>query len=93
MAVFVKDPDSRVDYTMDWGVAYLGDQHIVSSNWAVSPQSADAPVIEGSSHDGRKTAVTLSGGAIGKVYDITNRVMLGNAERVERSISIQVEQQ
>lgn len=92
MTVFVKDPDARVDYSMDWGASYLGDQLIETSSWSVTPQGDTAPVVEASSHDGRKTAVSISGGLVGKIYDLTNRIILSNSEKIERSISIHVEQ-
>ncbi|MEZ5708996.1 MAG: hypothetical protein R3E02_06370 [Blastomonas sp.] len=92
MTVYVKDPGARVDYMIDWGAAYLGDHYIVQSVWSAAPDDDGSPLVDASSHDGRRTAVTLSGGAPGRTYDITNRVTLSNGEVAERSLTINVEQ-
>lgn len=92
MSLFVKDPDSRIDYRVDWGADYLGANLIAASQWQIAPQEAGGLTIAGSGHDGLSSLVTLTGGRSGQSYALTNRVTLTNGEIDERSIAIRVEQ-
>lgn len=92
MSLFVKDPQSRIDYRIDWGAAYLGTNLIVASIWEVSPDADGGVAVAGSSHDGRSAVVTLVGGHTGASYALINRVTLSNGEIDERSVAIRVEQ-
>ena len=92
MSLFVKDPDSRIDYRVDWGAAYLGANLIAASQWQIHPAEPDGLAIAATGHDGLGTLVTLTGGRDGASYALTNRVTLTNGEIDERSIAIRVEQ-
>ncbi len=92
MSLFVKDPDSRVDYRVDWGAAHLGVNLIVASSWTVSPAHDGGLAVTASGHDGRSTVATLTGGQTGGSYGLTNRVTLSNGEIDERSMAVRVEQ-
>lgn len=92
MSLFVKDPDSRIDYRVDWGAAYLGVNQIVASSWAVTPSHEAGLAVAASGHDGRSAMATLTGGRTGASYALTNRVTLSNGETDERSIAVRVEQ-
>lgn len=91
MSLFLKDPDSRIDHSIDWGAAYLGINLIVASNWTVAPDMDGGIAIAAFGHDGRTTLVTLTGGVAGQSYVLTNRVTLSNGEIDERSLAIRVE--
>lgn len=92
MSLFVKDPDSRIDYCVDWGAAFLGTQLIVTSNWTVSPEQEGGLSVAASAHDGRKATVTLTGWRPGASYALVNRITLSNGEVDERSVAVRVEQ-
>lgn len=92
MSLFVKDPDSRIDYRVDWGAAYLGDALITASTWSVSPEQAGGLAVAATSHDGRSASATLTGGVAGATYALVNRVTLSNGEIDERSVAVRVEQ-
>lgn len=92
MSLFVKDPDSRIDYRVDWGAAYLGANLVVASLWTVSPVHAGGLSVIADGHDGLSATVTLSGGRAGASYALTNRVTLSNGEIDERSVAVRVEQ-
>ncbi|ESZ85960.1 MAG: hypothetical protein Q27BB25_16635 [Blastomonas sp. CACIA14H2] len=91
MSLFVKDPDSRIDYRVDWGAAYLGINLIVASGWSVAPDAPGGLAVITDSHDGRSATVTIAGGQVGAIYALTNRVTLSNGEIDERSVSVRVE--
>ncbi len=92
MSLFVKDPDSRIDYRIDWGAAYLGDTLIVASSWSVSPVRDGGLAVVATSQDGRSASATLTGGVVGASYALINRVTLSNGEIDERSVAVRVEQ-
>jgi hypothetical protein len=91
MALAIKDPGARIDYAIDWSVDYLDAQHIVASSWAVTPVEADGVGVDAASHSLLRTAVQVSGGRAGRVYQLTNRVELSDGQRDERSIAVRVD--
>lgn len=91
MSYYLKDPQSRVDYALDW-VAYLGAQTIAGSQWAVAPVEPGGLAVLEPRADGSRTAATLTGGVVGHVYSVSNRVTLSDGSIDERSICLRVEQ-
>lgn len=92
MTVYTKDPQGQITYAIDWAAQYLGVHLIASSTWAVQPDEPGGIVAETSSHDTRRTSVTLSGGIGGKTYAVTNTITLTSGEVDQRSLSLRVEQ-
>jgi hypothetical protein len=90
MSFYLKDPQSRVDYAIDWS-GYLDGQTIATSEWAVTPQEAGGIAIEESSFDLTRSAARLSGGVAGHIYGVTNRVTFSDGSIDERSIALRVE--
>jgi hypothetical protein len=91
MSLYLKDPQARIDYAIDWSAAYLDGQAVAQSIWTVSPNEAGAISVAASSFDAQHTAVTLTGGLPGCLYRITNRITLTDGQIDERSISLRVE--
>jgi hypothetical protein len=91
MTLYVKDPQARIDYAIDWSAAYLDGQAIAQSIWTISPAEADAISVAASTFDAQQTSATLTGGLPGRIYRITNRVTLTDGQIDERSISLRVE--
>lgn len=91
MSFYLKDPQSRVDYAIDWS-GYLDGKVIAASAWSVIPDEADGIAIEETGFDFTRSAATLSGGAPGRVYSVANRVTLSDGRSDERSITLRVEQ-
>ncbi len=90
MSFYLKDPNSRIDYTVDWR-GYLDGQIVAASAWSVSPDEAGGVAIEAESFDLERAAVTLSGGVAGQVYAVANRVTLSDESVDERTLTIRVE--
>ena len=91
MAFYLKDPQSRVDYAIDWG-GYLDGQGIAASAWAVAPAEDGGIAVDAASFDLQRAAATLTGGKAGHVYSVTNRVTLTDGRIDERSILLRVEE-
>lgn len=92
MSFYLKDPQSRVDYAIDWGAGYLDGQTIAASSWAVAPAEPNGVAVDGSSFDLLRTAATLTGGMAGHVYSVRNRVILSDGRVDDRSITLRVEE-
>ncbi len=88
----IKDPDSRVDYAFDWGATYLDAQILVASSWSVTPDEPGGIIVAGSAHDTQRSSVTLTGGATGRSYRVTNHVTLSDGQVDDRSVILRVEQ-
>jgi len=91
MSYYLKDPQSRVDYAIDWA-PYLEGRTIAGSVWSVDPNEAGGIAIDGASFTATRTAATLTGGRVGHVYGIANHVTLSDGRREDRSIVLRVEQ-
>jgi hypothetical protein len=87
--MFLKDPDSTLDYRVDWAGALTGAQTIVSSRWAVEP--AGVLMVVGQAVEPQAAVVRLSGGLAGHVYRVGNRVTLSDGTVDERSLVLRVE--
>ena len=89
-AIFTKDPDAIMDYSVDWSDWLNAGDHINSSTWitasgiTASGSSVDAP--------GRITTVRLQGGTVNGQYRVTNRITTNNGLQTDRSIYIVVEE-
>ncbi|MEY4270439.1 MAG: hypothetical protein RLZZ58_1655 [Pseudomonadota bacterium] len=92
MSLVLKDPGAAIDYQFDWGSYYLSGQAILASEWAVDPAAVDGLATANASHDALVSRATISGGRIGQVYRLTNRVSLTDGQIDERTITIRVEQ-
>lgn len=90
MSFYLKDPQSRVDYAIDWS-GYLDGQMIAESIWSVSPVEDEGISIDQSSFDLNRSAARLSGGRPGHIYSVGNRVTLTDGSVDERSITLRVE--
>ena len=91
MALAVKDPDARIDYGIDWGADYVAGQSIAASSWRVVPIEVGGLAVESASHDLLRTAVRVSGGRRGQVYQLTNHVLLSDGQSEDRSIAIRID--
>lgn len=89
MSIFVKDPGSVIEHAVDWDAGYLAGRSITQSTWTVLPAGltlSDPHTAEG------RTVITLSGGSVGLVYRVSNRVTLSDGSSDERTLVVRVEE-
>ena len=91
MALVLKDPESALDYSVDWGVRYLSDDVLSESSWSVVPVENGGLTIDGSRFDQASATVNVSGGQAGKVYRLLNQVVTSQGLHDSRSILVRVE--
>lgn len=85
-AVFTKDPQAGLDYSIDWS-DWLSNDTIVTSTWTVPTGITKVT-------DTKTTTVTtvwLSGGTVGQAYDVMNEITTTAGRKDDRTIRIRVE--
>ena len=91
MSFYLKDPEARLDYAIDWTL-YFDGQTIAASLWGVAPVEAGGLAIDEASFTTGRTAARLSGGVAGHSYSVSNLVTLSDGSRDTRSIILRVEE-
>lgn len=81
-----KDPNEKLDYTINWSAALVGTDTIVSSEWDIP----SGIVGSQQDHDDTKTIIWLSGGNIGEKYSISNKITTRDGRIMERSILLKI---
>ena len=85
----IKDPQSVLDYAVDWSSWLASGDTITSSSWSVSgPDSA--LVIDTDTNDDSSATVWLSGGSIALTYKVVNRVVTDQGRTDDRTIEIEI---
>lgn len=91
MTLLLKDPAAVLDYSIDWGAEYLGDDLIATSEWSAVPAESGGVTIAGSDFDAKTSTVKAAGGINGHVYRLVNVVTTGSGRSDSRSIVLRVE--
>lgn len=91
MTFLLKDPDAALDYSIDWGAEYLGDDQLAQSDWSVVPDEPGGVTIAASEFDSNSATVKAAGGLPGRIYRLVNQVALGSGRIDSRSIVLRVE--
>ncbi len=91
MALLLKDPESLLDYAVEWGAEYLDGDTLAASDWAVSPVETGGLEVVSSQFDLATAVVKASGGIAGRVYRLTNHVTTASGREDSRSILLRVE--
>lgn len=82
----VKDPDSRLDFVVDWSSWLPSDDFIASA--AASVQSG--LTLHTQTYTSTQHAIWVSGGTVGTEYNVTSRIETNGGRIDERSFKIQV---
>ena len=90
MSFYLKDPQSRVDYAIDWSPE-LNGRTIEASLWRVTPDEDGGIVADETSFAPVLTAARLGGGVPGHSYTVANQVTFSGGAVDVRSITLRVE--
>jgi len=85
---FTKDPNAILDYTRDWSawLTAAGNDTIVTSTWIVP----DGITKDSDTHNDTTATIWLSGGELGKRYNITNRITTAGGRTDDRTFTIDI---
>ena len=88
----VKDPDARLDYSVDWGpfLASVPGDSIFSAEWVDAGDSL--LTIEDEGVVGNYHACFISGGALGTTYRITSRITTTEGRVQDQSFALLIEE-
>lgn len=81
---FTKDPDARLDFSVDW-TAWLDGDTIVASEWTPVGLTVDTPIVAAG-----KTTAWVSGGLPGSTHRLTNRITTSTGRIDDRTLLIRV---
>lgn len=81
-----KDPNDKLDYTIDWSAALTEGDTIVASEWEIPNELTSSNI----SFDTTKTIVWLAGGGNGGKHSIINKVTTSAGRVIERSVLLKV---
>lgn len=88
MQHFVQDPLEKIEYVLEWSYAIPDNITISTSTW-----TANADItLTGPSIDGEFTVVSATGGIVGKVYQLENKIVLSNGQTFIDSIFLYIEE-
>lgn len=82
---FVKDPQAKLDYSVDW-TQWLNGDTISSSSWDVP---ADLSLIS-QNYTTRVATVWIASGTVGQSYQVKNQIQTAAGRIDERTITILV---
>lgn len=91
MTLLLKDPDAILDYSIDWGADYLGGDLLAQSEWSVTPDEPAGIFVAGSDFDATTSTVKAGAGIAGRLYTLTNHIVMASGRVDSRSIVLRVE--
>lgn len=87
IAAFTKDPNSTIDFAIDWN-QWLVNDVVTASSWEVPA----AFTIQSEGVTENVTRAFLTGGVANLDYTITNRITTSGGRIEDRSVLVQVRQ-
>lgn len=83
--LFTKDPNAVLDFTVDW-TSWLGTDTIDTSEWIVP----SGITKESDTNNTLIAIIWLSGGTVGVVYNVVNRITTNGGRTEDRTIKIRI---
>ncbi len=90
MSRYTKDPQAKLDYSVDWGSWLQPSETITASTWTVPDgitQATPAP-----SFTTTEATIWLSGGTVGVYYAVVNHITTNQGREDDRTVHIHVAQ-
>ena len=85
---FVKDPDARLDYQIDWSLWLAEDDEIAAHDIV----EVDGVEVDASSHDANTVTLVVSGGEAGVAAQATCRVTTAAGWVDDRTVAWRIRQ-
>ena len=83
-----KDPDARLDYTIDW-TQWLGTDTIIGSGWTLSSPEIS---MENGSNTHTTATIWLLRGVVGQVYTVTNYITTTLGRMQDQSFRLKIKE-
>lgn len=85
---FIKDPNARLDYVIDWSAWLAPNGDSIASASAPSPPSGIT--VTNTTWTSTSTTTWIEGGTAGNSYDVTVRIVTVGGRTDDRTITIVV---
>jgi len=87
---FVKDPDARLDFAVDW-TPFLGTDTLNTVEWLDPTPETDPPLeVEDGGLDDNAHVAWVTGGKLNRAYRLTSRATTGDGRIQDETIIIVV---
>jgi hypothetical protein len=93
MSVFAKDPQSEVDFSLDWTDWITSGEVITSALWSIDPSDVSAPTLGASQSSGSVQSVYVSGGVPGSRYRLSCQIQTDAGRTADRSLTLRIMEQ
>lgn len=91
--VFEKDPDSVLDYSIDWSLWLADGVEVDMSSWVIEENTDASPLsINSDQNTASATTVYLSGGKAGEDYCVINTIETSVGTTQEQTLIIRIEE-
>lgn len=92
MTVLAKDPDSDLEYTLDWDAnsELISGETISTSQWTVDPTGGLSLGSTGIDNSDIQTSIRLNGGTASAVYEIKNVITTSEGNTFSRRFTVKV---
>lgn len=84
---FIKDPNAKLDYTIDWSAWLESNNDTISAATVPNPPSG-LTVVDPVQHTSTLSTVWLEGGTAGSSYDVTVHITTTGGRQDDRTITI-----
>lgn len=89
LTTYPKDPNATLDYSIDWSEWLASAESITCSIWT---RSATDLKQENEQLTTSVATIWLSGGSVGAIYTVANKIGTSGGRIDERTVSIKVQQ-
>ena len=86
MTIFLKDPEAKLDYSVDWIDWLESGEVIVTSTWTVP----SGITKDSDSNSDSAATIWLLGGTAGEEYKVVNHVVTDTPREDDRMLTIKV---
>lgn len=83
---FNKDPDSVMDYKIDW-TSWLVSDTVAASTWTLPAALTEHG---NTTFDNTSTTLWVSGGVVGSIYECINHITTAAGRQEDQTIKLQV---
>lgn len=88
--MMLKSAGAVLPVEIAWADQLAAGETIQTASWSVSPVEVGGLQIDSDSETGAVATAMVSGGKIGRIYQLTNEVVTVAGYRVQRSIGIRI---
>lgn len=92
LITYTKDSDEVLDFLLSWVARLIDGDVIATSEW-IMPTPTDGGIVKDSdSKTDTTTTIWVSGGTVGKIYRVVNRVETGGGRIMDQTCLFKIKE-